>query len=325
MTTPRDVLIVIPIYNDWKAVTLLLERLDGVLAAAGIRAGALLVDDGSTEDPPAQLFAPHGALGLVEILRLRRNLGHQRAIATGLCYAHDHLQARAVVVMDGDGEDSPEDVPRLLQRLDENGGRRVVFAERTRRSESLSFRVFYGAYRLLHFLLTGIPVRVGNFSAVPFALVRRLVVVSDLWNHYAAAVFKARVPREAVATVRGTRLSGQSRMNFVALLAHGLGALSVHAELIGVRLLAATCVLVALVVAVLAGVVALRLGTSLAIPGWASTIGSLLLVFLVQAVGFAAFFAFLVLHGRAQPGFIPIRDYVYFIDEVRAWPQESKR
>ena len=93
-------------------------------------------------------------------------------------------------------------------------------------------------------LLTGIPVRVGNFSVIPAAQLRRLVVVSELWNHYAAAVFKARTPKATVPTARAPRLAGRSRMNFVDLVTHGLSALSVHSELIGVRLLVVAAVLI---------------------------------------------------------------------------------
>ena len=101
------------------------------------------------------------------MLRLRRNLGHQRAIAVGLAYVEDRFKHDAVVVMDSDGEDDPSDVPRLLELLRAEGGRAIVFAERTRRSESWSFRFFYGLYKLLHRVLTGHGVRVGNFSAIP--------------------------------------------------------------------------------------------------------------------------------------------------------------
>lgn len=319
-TTPRDVLIVIPVYNDWDAVSLLLDRLDAVLAGSGIAADVLLVDDGSFSEPSAGTGrAGYRALGGVNVLELRRNVGHQRAIAVGLCYVNDHLPARAVVVMDGDGEDAPEDVPRLLRRLGETGGRSVVFAVRTRRSESWTFRVSYAAYRFLHVALTGIPVRVGNFSAMPAALVGRLVTVPELWNHYAAAVFKAKVPRDGIPTTRSPRLGGQSRMDFVSLLSHGLSALSVHAELIGVRLLAATAAVTLLVLLLLAGIVTARLATPMAVPGWASAFVGFLVILLAQAVGFAIVFSFLVLHGRSQPGFIPARDYVYFVAGLRPW------
>jgi hypothetical protein len=191
-----------------------------------------------------------------------------------------------------------------------------VFAERTKRSEHLAFRVFYGLYRLAHRLLTGIPVRVGNFSAIPLSHLDALVVVPELWNHYAAAVFKARLPRHTVPTARATRIAGEPRMNMAALIGHGLSALSVHAELVGVRLLIACGVVALAVCALLASVLAVRLTTSLAIPGWATTATGLLVIVLFQIVSLAVFFAFLVLHGRSQPQFIPLRDFSYFLGGI---------
>ena len=64
------------------------------------------------------------------MLQLRRNLGHQRAIAVGLAYAEEHDPCDVVVIMDGDGEDDPKDVPRLLACCRQAGGREIVFAER---------------------------------------------------------------------------------------------------------------------------------------------------------------------------------------------------
>ena len=227
-----ELLVLIPIYNDWAAAGLLLRRLDEVLADAGLTADVLLVDDGATVPLP-DCWPGHDwrALGRIDVLSLRRNVGHQRAIAIALAFVDRKRSPHVVVVMDGDGEDAPEDVPRLLACLHQNDHSTIVFAERTRRSESAIFRVFYALYRWAHRLLTGIPVRVGNFSVVPFRLLRRLVVVSELWNHYAAAVFKARLPRACVPTERAPRLAGKSRINFVDLVMHGLSALSVHSEL----------------------------------------------------------------------------------------------
>jgi hypothetical protein len=310
-------LVLIPIYDDWEAVTLLLALLDSVLVNARTHASILLIDDGSIVPPSRAIGArAYRALDAVDVLVLRQNVGHQRAIAIALAYVYDRLSPEATVVMDGDGEDAPRDVPRLVDRLHELGDGAIVFAERRRRSEQLAFRVFYGLYRILHRLLTGIPVRVGNFSVVPAPLLARLVVVSELWNHYAAAVFKARLPRDTVPTERSPRLCGESRMNFVALVAHGLSALSVHAEVIGVRLLVATGLLVGVICALLASVLFIRVATAVAIPGWAPTAVGLLVILLVQAIALALFFVLLIMHSRTQPLFIPIRDYHVFVNPV---------
>jgi hypothetical protein len=310
-------LILIPIYNDWEAVSQLLVNLDRVMTQAGLKARVMLVDDGSSLPVDEGIGRrAYVALDRIDVLALRRNVGHQRALAIALAHVYENVRPGAVVIMDGDGEDAPEDVPRLVAKL-EASGNPVVFAERRRRSESLLFRCGYHGYRFVHKLLTGIPVRVGNFSIVPALQLERLVVVSELWNHYAAAVFKARLPRETLPTERAKRITGQSTMNFVALVGHGLSALSVHAELIGVRLLVATVLVVGVLGILVAAVVGVRLGTSLAIPGWATTATGLLLVMIFQAAAFAVAFVFLVLHGRSQPSFIPLRDYRYFVAGVR--------
>jgi hypothetical protein len=297
---------------------LLLTQLDTVLAGASLSAHVLIADDGSTKQPdPSFAQGGYAALHRVDVLTLRRNMGHQRAIAIALAFVYDQMKPAAVLVMDGDGEDAPQDVPRLIAALNDHHNESIVFAERSRRSEGAAFRVFYNLYRFMHWLLTGIPVRVGNFSIIPGRQLERLVVVSELWNHFAAAVFKARLPRTSINTVRATRLSGQSRMNYVALIGHGLSALSVHAELIGVRLLIFATAMAGLMAVMLGAVVAVRFGTDLAIPGWATTAAGILVILLLQALALAMFFVFIVLHGRSQPLFIPIRDYSYFVSSHR--------
>lgn len=314
----EPLVVLVPIYNDWDCAGLLLAALDRQDALAGAR--VLLVDDGSEAPPPSGWPAGGGRperLARVEVLTLRRNLGHQRALAVGLAYVAATVPCRAVVVMDGDGEDDPADVPRLLQRLDETGGRAIVFAERTRRAEGRAFRLGYAGYRLLHRALTGLPVRVGNFSAIPAPLLARLVVVSDLWNHYAASVYKARLPRSLVPTKRARRLAGRSRMDLVDLVTHGLSAMSVFGDRVGVRLLIAAGGLLALTLAGIAAIVAVRLGTTRAIPGWATTAAGLLLAIFFQVFTLAIVFVFMVLGGREGSGFLPARDYAWFVAGVR--------
>ena len=253
-----------------------------------------------------------------------RNLGHQRAIAIGLSFIHRERICDAVLVMDADGQDLPEDVPRLIQKFREAGERKVIFAERIRRSESLLFRLCYHCYRWLHLMLTGIAVRVGNFSIIPSARLATLVVVSETWNHYAASVLKARIPHDTLPTARGERLAGQSKLNFVALVIHGLSAISVFAETVGVRVTLAILGLLAVVVALLSTVVAIRFGTDLAIPGWATTAVGILLVIALQMLTMASGLTFTILFNRNNLSFLPIRDYQYFVGDV-AKVYEPKR
>jgi polyisoprenyl-phosphate glycosyltransferase len=315
--TREGVLILIPVYNDWGALAKLLASIDRTLDEHGLRADLLVVDDASTRKvaPDFPGFAMP-RIGRVDVLELRRNLGHQRAIAIGLSYVEDHDPPRALVVMDGDGEDDPADIPRLLARCEAEGWTKIVFAERAKRSESPAFRLFYGLYKLVHLILTGQRVRVGNFSVIPRARLASLVVVSEIWNHYAAAAFASRLPFALVPTSRAKRLDGKSSMNFIRLVGHGLSAISVYGELVSVRLLVALGVLVGACLVGLGVTVGLRFFTDLAVPGWATTAAGLLTIVLLQAVMFAFLLVFLILGGRNGLTFLPIRDYAHFVGRV---------
>lgn len=318
-------LILIPVFNDWESVALLIPQLDKSLAAVARSAELILVDDCSLNRPVDLPIAdPLSAIRSIDVLTLARNLGHQRAIAIGLSYIAIRRPCRAVVVMDGDGEDLTSDVPRLLDGFDATGGERVVFAKRTRRSEGAVFALFYRLYRMAHWLLTGIRVEVGNFSVVPYGVVRKLAVVSEMWNHYAAAVTHARVPTTLVPTVRGKRLAGRPTMNFVSLVAHGLSAMSVFADRIGVRLLATTGVLMALLLIALIVAVSVRFLTDLAIPGWTTVVLGFLAVLLIQTAILSMVFMFMIQMGRAGSSFIPAREYELFVDSVkRVWERRE--
>jgi glycosyltransferase involved in cell wall biosynthesis len=258
------------------------------------------------------------ALTRVDVLRLRRNLGHQRAICVGLSYLDCHTSAacEAVVLMDSDGEDDPRDIPRLLEKHRQEGGQKIVFAERTKRSESLLFRMGYAVFRLLHRLLTSHRLHVGNFSVIPRAQLRSLVVAPELWNHYAAAVFACRLPQCSLPTARGKRLDGKRQMSFVGLVIHGLSAISVFSEVVSVRLLLVSLLLIAATLLGIGGVVGVRLWTNLAIPGWATFTVGLLLVMFLQAVMLSVFFSFMILASRNGATFLPIRDSSMLVDRV---------
>ena len=313
----QPVLVLIPSFNDWEALGLLLKALDRTLDKESVQAHVLIVDDGSDQSIPDDLLGSYRTLSQITVLPLLRNLGHQRAIAVGLAYANDNLEARIIVVMDGDGEDDPKDVPRLVRACEERGGDQVVFAQRQRRSEGALFTLFYILFKILHRLLTGIKVEIGNFSAIPGRMLPRLVVVSELWNHYAAAVVMAKLPHAKLPTSRARRLAGRSRMNFVALVIHGLRAMSVFSEIVGIRLLIIITVLIAWTILIAATVVVIRYGTDLAIPEWATYTTGFLVIILLQAISSAIILSFITLGGRQTTAFIPSRDYTWFCGDAK--------
>jgi glycosyltransferase involved in cell wall biosynthesis len=312
------ILILIPILNDWEIASVLLTHLDESLHEKRIQAQVLLVDDASNipiSHAKFSLLKPK-AIQKVSVLELRRNFGHQRAIALGLAYVEANIICRAVVVMDGDGEDAPSDVPRLIEKCAEEGYSKMIFARRSKRAEKFTFRVFYMLYKWLYKLLTGHHIRVGNFSVIPYVVLRRLVAVSEVWNHYAAGALKARLPYSEIRTYRSKRLAGRSQMSFVSLVTHGLSAISVYGEVVGARLLIASSSLIVLAALAIGIAVTIRFTTTLAIPGWATNAVAFSLIILIQAVILSLVFIFVVLSGRNNPGFLPLRDYHHFISRI---------
>src|SRR6516165_3316908 len=212
MCTKRT-LIIVPVLNDERSLTILVREL--VRELAGRTAISLLVvDDGSI--PPIDLV--HIPLVEGRLITLSRNLGHQKAIAIGLAYAVANNLADVFVVMDADGEDRPGDVIRLLASIEREQDLSVVVAQRIRRSERLAFRTFYQIYRLLFFLLTGYGISFGNFSAIPVAAARRLVAMNELWVSFPATLIRSRLPLIQLPVKRGKRYNDQSRLNFVSLI-----------------------------------------------------------------------------------------------------------
>ena len=316
--TAGDLIVLMPVYNDWQSARMLVWKLDTILTDQPFKPRLLLLDDCSSTSAPADLVTDKlKNLVCVESLRLRCNLGHQRAIAVGLSFIYAERPCDAVLIMDADGEDKPEDVPHLIEKFLEERGGKVIFAERVRRSEDWLFRIGYIVYRGLHRMLTGIRVRVGNFSIIPAAYLERLVVVSETWNHYAATVIKSRIPHQMLPIDRGQRLAGRSSMNYAALMLHGLSSISVFADIVGVRLtltiLATTVILIMLLFTVLV----IRWGTHLSIPGWATTATGLLLVMVLQMLTVALGLTLLVLFNRSNLNFLPLRDFRFFIGGVQ--------
>jgi|SRR5579871_5044388 len=312
--------ILMPVYEDWDSAIALCGRIDDVFRDnQSVTVRVLLIDDGSViSRPPTELKFKPSALRSASILGLRRNLGHQRAIAIGLAHLQQRDQGDAVVVMDADGEDRPEDIPKLIEAMKKSAYPTAVFAERGKRLENAGFRFFYQCFRILHNGLTGRDIRFGNFSIVPWSHLDSLVAFPELWNHYAATFVKSRLPYVRVRLDRAKRLSGQSRMNFVSLVIHGLSALFANQEVVGTRVLVLNVIITLSLVFLASAVVAVKFLTRLAIPGWATTALGLLLILVAQSLIASFLLVFSIMMNRNDLGFLPIRDYSHFVLFERA-------
>ena len=273
------VAIVTPVYEDEASFAELCRRLAEVQRAAGVRFHLIAVDDGSLSAPPR--LASMADAGLVgEILRLARNVGHQGAIAIGLARAAALPNLQACVVMDSDGEDTPESVPGLLSAVAKSNCD-VAVAERAKRSEAFTFKLFYAVYKRLFRLLTGQVLRFGNFMALSPIALERLSGMHETATHVAAATVKAKLRRADVPTDRGTRYAGQSKMNFPSLVLHGMRAVMVFSDLVLTRMALALVAMAAIVIAVVVAALAMKLA-GVATPGWVTIVTGFALSLFLQ-------------------------------------------
>ena len=110
-----DLSIVIPIYNEVDNLRPLCQRVHAVLAPLDWSYELILIDDGSRDGSSELLAELHAEDDTLKVLRFRRNFGQTAALAAGFEYAHGDV----IVSLDGDLQNDPVDIPRLLAKLDE--------------------------------------------------------------------------------------------------------------------------------------------------------------------------------------------------------------
>ena len=127
--------VVVPVHNEERSVALLYDELRSALEPLDSPWETIFVDDGSTDGTFAALTRLHDAADNVRVVRLRRNFGKAAALVAGF----DQARGDTVVTIDGDLQDDPAEIPRLLAKLDE--GFDLVSGWKARRRDPLSRRV----------------------------------------------------------------------------------------------------------------------------------------------------------------------------------------
>ena len=107
--------VVVPVHDEERSVGLLYEELQASLDPLDEPWEAVFVDDGSTDGSFGALTRLHAAAQNVRVVRLRRNFGKSAALAAGFAVA----DGDTIVTIDGDLQDDPAEIPRLLAKLDE--------------------------------------------------------------------------------------------------------------------------------------------------------------------------------------------------------------
>jgi len=229
----KKYIILIPVYNDWKSVFKLLENIDSQIKNWDAEVSVLIVNDASTEERPKNELSLKN-IKSIRVINMKQNKGHARCNAAGLKYISEKENFDYIILMDGDGEDRPEELTSLFNKSKENLSKTVTL-NRIKRSEGPFFKLLYAGHKILTYVFTGKLIKFGNYSCLPKADVAKLIKEACIWSSFSGSVTKIISERVSVPSIRGQRYFGPSQMNLFNLLIHSFSIIAVFRGAVIVR------------------------------------------------------------------------------------------
>lgn len=261
MKPPPRLSVAIPLFNEEAGLPQLLSRLAATLdALPGGPHQMLFVDDGSSDRTFELLEDAAVRDSRITAITLSRNFGHQAALSAAL----DHVRGDLVVLMDGDLQDPPEEIPRFLE--EQRKGFDVVYAKRVRRKERWPLRFSYFLfYRLIASVSNvRLPLDAGDFALLSRRVVDNLCAIPERHRYLRGLRTWVGFRQTGIAIERSERAVGESKYGPVKLFSlafDGIFAFSM-APLRAASLLGATTVLGAVLFAAYSVYVKLVMGKS---------------------------------------------------------------
>jgi len=213
-------IILIPVYNDWKSLNKLLIEIDKCLKDdSSFTTQILVINDLSTEK--CNLSNKNfSSIKKVEIINLNKNLGSQKSIAVGLNYLKKIKDNFFITVMDGDGEDNPYEIKKMLNKAVKYENF-VITSNRKKRRESMLVVLLYRIHLIISFIFTFKWISFGNFTTFSSKNLVKLLSNNSSWYAHSSSVLKnCRIKR--LYAKREKRYFDKSKLNMFALIEHSL-------------------------------------------------------------------------------------------------------
>ena len=220
-----NLVILIPIFNDWKSVSKLLEDINSNISNLDCKFSIIIVNDASTEESSIN-NSNLSNIQSIKIINMKENMGHARCIATGLKHIFEKEEFDYVIPMDGDGEDRPEEIKNFVEQIKLIPNKTVV-GERIKRSEGLFFKICYNFHKILTLTFTGQNIKFGNYTCLTKLTVEKMINEKSSWCSFSGALAKLEKDRSTTPSLRGKRYFGPSKMSFKNLILHSLSIISV--------------------------------------------------------------------------------------------------
>ena len=225
--------ILIPIYNDRESLTKLIKDINFEVKDLTSQISIIVVNDASSQQI-IDTYQNLENINTLEIINMKENRGHTRCIASGLKYIFEKKEFDYVIPMDGDGEDRPGEIKNFLQIAEQSKDQSIV-GERTKRSESLFFKICYQLHKLLTLGFTGHSIKFGNFTCLSKSTIEKMLNEKATWNSFSGSLKKVEKDLLSTPSIRGTRYFGPSKMSFFNLLKHSLSIISVFRKTVLIR------------------------------------------------------------------------------------------
>ncbi|MDA9062753.1 glycosyltransferase [Candidatus Pelagibacter sp.] len=225
--------ILIPVYNDWQSVFKLIENINSQVSTLNDEFSIIIINDASTENRP-EFSVDLNNLNSVQIINMKENKGHARCNAAGLKYINEKEDFDYVIPMDGDGEDRPEELNLLIEKIKEYPNT-VITANRVKRSEGFIFKFCYLIHKYLALVFTGQTIKYGNYTCLPKSIVNEMVNEPATWSSFSGSLAKTVKDKKFIPSERGTRYFGPSKMSFINLLKHSLSIIAVFKVTLFIR------------------------------------------------------------------------------------------
>jgi len=229
----NQIKILIPVYNDWQSVFELLKNINSEVLALDCEFSVIIVNDTSTENR-SEFPTNLSNLKSIQVINMKENKGHARCIAVGLKHINEKEEFDYVIPMDGDGEDRPEELSLLIEKINKYPNT-VVTANRVKRSEGFLFKLCYLAHKYLTLVFTGQTIKYGNYTCLPKSAVNSMVNEPATWSSFSGALAKIAKDRKSIPSERGIRYFGPSKMSFINLLKHSLSIITVFKTTLLIR------------------------------------------------------------------------------------------
>tara|TARA_B110000967_G_scaffold33650_1_gene32347 strand:- start:3653 stop:4525 length:873 start_codon:yes stop_codon:yes gene_type:complete len=217
--------ILIPVYNDWESLEKLLTNInENIKNIQSAKFNCVIVNDCSLIK--GQKIKIPSNISSIKIINMHKNRGHARCNAFGIKYLSRSENLDYVILMDGDGEDRPEEIKLLVDKILAEPNTSVV-AKRIKRSEGPLFQSLYYIHKYLTLLTTGKLINFGNYSCLTKNDLEILSTKASLWSSFSGSFKKYIKKYNEINSFRGMRYFGPSQMSLFKLIVHSLSIVAV--------------------------------------------------------------------------------------------------